>query len=419
MDDGAPGQHDRAVEHVLELADVAGPIVAREHLEGAGGHATHVAVALARDLADEVLDERGNVLSPLAQRRHVDRDHVEPVVEILTERARPDGGFQIYFRRRQDSHVDRHRPHAAQPLDLALLQDAQQLRRKVEPQGADLVEEHGAPVGQLEAAELLRVGPREGALLVAEQLGFHQRLGDRGHVDGHERLTAALAPRMDGPRDQLLARAALARDQHGGRGRRDLGDQLVYAGHLRMTAYHALERSRETARVGRAAGERRGQIEHLALQRTLVERTLGQHEDVVDVERFGQVIVRAALERFDGGPELAHGGRDDDDGRGVGGLDARQNVDPGLPRHPLVQHHEIDLVSLHDLERLGAVRGFEHVAGFFEDRAHRGAHALLVVDDEDRAPARRLCVHARHRWRERSIVRYWLVPPPLPPARWT
>src|SRR5262249_61431910 len=72
MDDGAPGQDHRAVQDVLELAHVAGPVVAREHLEGAGGYAAYVAVTLAGDLAHEMLDACWSVLAPLAGRRHVD-----------------------------------------------------------------------------------------------------------------------------------------------------------------------------------------------------------------------------------------------------------------------------------------------------------------------------------------------------------
>src|SRR5262245_44767089 len=226
MDDGAPGQDHRAVQDVLELAHVAWPVVAREHLEGAGGYAAYVAVTLAGDLAHEVLDECRNVLAPLAERRHVDGHDVEPVVEVLTERALAHRAPEIHVRRRQDPHVDRHRADPAEPLDLALLQDAQELRLQVEAQGADLVEEQRAAVGELEAAELLGVRAGEGALLVAEQLRLDQRLGDRRHVDGHERLPAALAPRVDRPRYQLLAGAALARDQDGRRRRGDLGDEL-------------------------------------------------------------------------------------------------------------------------------------------------------------------------------------------------
>src|SRR5213594_1194917 len=92
-----------------------------------------------------------------------------------------------------------------------------------------------------------------------------------------------------------------------------------------------------------------------------------------------------------------------------------------IPASPgiLVQHDEVDLVTFQHLERLGAVRRFEDVAGLFEDRSHRGAHTLLVVHDEDRASQRRSGARAGHRGRARSIVRYWLAPPLPPPARCT
>ncbi len=261
-------------------------------------------------------------------------------------------------------------------------------------------------MGQLEAAELLRVRAREGALLVAEQLGLHQGFGDRRDVDGHEGLPAAFAARVDRSRDQLLAGAALAGDQHRGRRRRDLRDELIDARHLRVAADHSLERPREAVRVGRPAGQRGAQIQYLALERALVERALSQHQDVVDVEGLGQIVVGAALERFDGGSELADRGGDDHDRRRVGRLDARQHVDAELAGHPLIEHHEVDLVGLQELERLGAVGRLEDVARLFEDRPHGGAYAFLVVDDEDRAAAGRLRVGGGHRWRERSIVRY-------------
>ena len=63
---------------------------------------------------------------------------------------------------------------AAEALELALLQHAQQLHLRLQVDVADFVEEQRAALGQLEAAlaPLVRVG--EGALLVAEQLGLDQ-----------------------------------------------------------------------------------------------------------------------------------------------------------------------------------------------------------------------------------------------------
>ncbi len=54
----------------------------------------------------------------------------------------------------------------------------------------------------------LRAGER--ALLVAEELGLEQRLGNRGAVDGDERPVGAVARGMQRAREQFLAGAALA-----------------------------------------------------------------------------------------------------------------------------------------------------------------------------------------------------------------
>ena len=101
----------------------------------------------------------------------------------------------------------------------ALLQHAQQLGLQLERQLADFVEEDGAVVGQLEPANLRAVGAGVGALLAAEQLALDQVGGEGGAVDGDERAVAARAAAMDGARQEFLARAGLAEEQHRGRGR--------------------------------------------------------------------------------------------------------------------------------------------------------------------------------------------------------
>src|SRR2546428_286597 len=304
---------------VLQLAHVPRPVVARQHLERARRHAPHVAVALARGLPDEVLDEERNVLAPLAERRHVDRHDVQAIVEVLTELARPHRGLEVDVGRGDDAHVDRDGPQPAEALDLALLEGAEELRLEVQAQRADLVEEHRPAVGELELPELAGVGAGERALLVAEELRLDQRVGDGGDVHGDERL--------------------------------------------------------------------------------------------------GEVVVGAAVGRVARRARLTHG-RDQHDDRGrVHGQDAGQDLDPGLSWHALVEHDEVDLVDAEQVERRGAVFRLEDVARLFEDHADRRAHPLLVVDDEDGAPARELGRLGDHGWRDRSMTRY-SARPPLD-GRWT
>ena len=101
-------------------------------------------------------------------------EDVQAVVQILAERAVGDRRFEHLVGGGDQAHVDLDRVGAAEPLELALLQHAQQLDLRGQVDVADLVEEQRAAVGQLEAAlaPLLRAG--EGALLVAEELGLDQ-----------------------------------------------------------------------------------------------------------------------------------------------------------------------------------------------------------------------------------------------------
>lgn len=66
-----------------------------------------------------------------------------------------------------------------------------QLDLDVEVEFADLLEEQRTAVGSLEVAFVLRGGAGERALLVVEEFGFDQGLGDRAAVHRHERAIGA------------------------------------------------------------------------------------------------------------------------------------------------------------------------------------------------------------------------------------
>jgi hypothetical protein len=105
---------------------------------------------------------------------------------------------------------------AAQALEFALLENAQQLHLDVRRHVADFVQEHRPRIGLLELARLGSRGAGEGALLVAEELAFHQVFREGGAVDLHQRPVAARRVEMNGARDQVLPYPAFAGQQHGG-----------------------------------------------------------------------------------------------------------------------------------------------------------------------------------------------------------
>ncbi len=77
--------------------------------------------------AHEVRRERLDVLAAGAQRRQPHRHDVEPVEQVLAERALRDEPLEIAVRRRDEADVDLDRLGAAETLHLALLEHAQEL----------------------------------------------------------------------------------------------------------------------------------------------------------------------------------------------------------------------------------------------------------------------------------------------------
>ena len=182
----------------------------------------------------------------------------------------------------------------ADALELALLEDAQQLRLRRRRHLADLVEEDRALVGGLEPALAHRHRAGEGALLVAEQLGLEQRLRQGGTGDLHERMRVALACPMQRLRHQLLAGARLAGDEDGRVGGGHLPDELE-------DLHHRLRGADDSLALGGALAELQAQRRDLGAHVGVLEDALQGGEQVVDLEGLGDVVVGAVLHRLDGG----------------------------------------------------------------------------------------------------------------------
>ena len=91
-----------------------------------------------------MVDEQRDLLAPLAQRRDVQPDDVEAVEEVLAEAAVGDQRVEVGVGGGDDADVDAMGPGLAERMDLARLEEAQQLGLHVEADVADLVEEQRA-----------------------------------------------------------------------------------------------------------------------------------------------------------------------------------------------------------------------------------------------------------------------------------
>src|SRR6185503_19428660 len=150
----APSIRHRALEYVLELADVSRPLVGCQRREDILRDALDRLAKPRAKTMHQIMHERRNVFPMLTERRQRDRKHVEAVIQIAAKSSFSHFFSEVAIGRGDDSHVDVDGPRTAETFDLSFLQHAQQLGLHFERQLADLVEENRAAIGQLESSDL-------------------------------------------------------------------------------------------------------------------------------------------------------------------------------------------------------------------------------------------------------------------------
>ena len=201
-------------------------------------------------------EQRRDVLHPFAQRRQAQAQHGQPIEQVGPEAAVLYARFQVAVGGADHAHIDRHGPRAAHAHHFAFFKDAQQSRLQAQGHLADLVEKQRAAIGRLEQARVAtaaRAG--EGAVLVAEQFRFQQRLGNGPAIDGDER-TVRIAPRtfaVDRLGHQFLAAARFPFDQHGAGRARIQHHGLAQPLHRGRVAAQVVQAAPQPLLVGRRA----------------------------------------------------------------------------------------------------------------------------------------------------------------------
>src|SRR6185437_13131195 len=189
-----------------------------------------------------MVDQQGNILTAVTQRRYSDRNHVQPVVEILAKGIFRYLLLKITVSGGNYTHVDGDFVGAAYRAHSALLQHAKEFDLHGQSHLADLVEKNCAGIGHLKQPTLVLIGPGECALDISEELAFKQGLRKRAAVNGHERFRHPWRAGMHGACDQLLPCATLAIDQHRALSRRDSANSLLELLHGGAGADDVVER---------------------------------------------------------------------------------------------------------------------------------------------------------------------------------
>ncbi|OPY04690.1 MAG: hypothetical protein A4E67_02271 [Syntrophaceae bacterium PtaB.Bin038] len=356
-DDRVAGDDHGALENVDQFAHVARVIVLDQLVPGFLAHPLDLLAVLRRELREEMVDQGGNVLLALPQRREVHVHHVETVEEVLAERAVPDPGLEVAVRGGDDPDVGMQDLVAPDPLELALLEEPQQLDLHGRGQLPDLVEEERPPVGLLEASDAPCRRPGEGPPLVAEELALQQRLGQRPAVDGDQRPRRPRAQVVDETGEEFLPRAALPADEHGGPARGDPSRQIHEAFHLGAA---------EDDLVGRDPFFLQAPAHHLVLpqQDAPLRDAVDVQQELVEIDGLRHVVDGPRLHGLDGRLDRAVGGHHDDVELRVELLHLLQHLQAVHARHLVVHQQEVEVGRPHLGERLFARFGLGHGMSF-------------------------------------------------------
>ena len=251
---------------------------------------------------------------------------VQVIEQIIAKRAFRDGLREIPPRGCDDANVDLNRLETADAQQRFVFECAQQPRLRVEIHVRDVFQEQRSAVRLLERAE------RDVAVaLRAEQLRVRILACESRDTDRHERPRRTRAQLVQIARNDFLAAARFAGDEHGGLVLRD----------PRGVVTKLLNRSTRSERIV----ERRdasSEADVLALEIRRLERTLHRDEQLRYRQRLLDEIVGAEARRLDSGFHRSVSGHHD---HGYVDVSVRrpllQQRDTVRVRHPDVEQHEI------------------------------------------------------------------------------
>jgi hypothetical protein len=170
-----------------------------------------------------MLRQRPDLFRSLTERRDVEGDHVDPIIEIFPEELIRDERLEVPVRRRDDPYIHGDWFAPADSPEREVLEHMEQLGLEGQREFADFVEEDRALVRDLEGAQLATERAGEGALLMSEQLRLEQLGGEGRAVHFDPWTVVSGGRRMQAAGDQLLADPSLPCEEHS---RRRAGHRL-------------------------------------------------------------------------------------------------------------------------------------------------------------------------------------------------
>src|SRR4029077_7724349 len=140
----------------------------------------------------------------IAKRRELDGKDAQPVVQVAAKSTVRNHLGQIAVRGGYQAKIDAQGLRAAESLDFAFLEDAQEFGLEFQRNVAHFIQENGSFVGKFKATDGASDGAGKCALLVAEQFAFEESSRNGSAVSRDKWAVAAWTEFMNGPGDKFF-----------------------------------------------------------------------------------------------------------------------------------------------------------------------------------------------------------------------
>jgi len=230
-----------AVQAVLQLADVAWPVVGEERRQKLFAK-TELGQAQGMPAIQEVIDEQRDVLFVFAQGRQVNHHHVEAIEEVLAKTAGGDLRLEVAMGGGHDAEITLRQCKAPTARNSPSWMSRSSLTCISSGRSPISSKKAVPPSASSTSPFLFSTAPLKAPLTWPKQLAFHERADQRAAVDG-DKLTARVGV-VHGPRHHLFAGAALTQQQHRKPVARNLRNEPPQGADLRRLAHQTVSAAR-------------------------------------------------------------------------------------------------------------------------------------------------------------------------------
>lgn len=134
-------ENDDVAHDVLQLADIAWPVICEQDTFGVRGEVAEGAAFLVGIGAQKMQGDRQYVVLAITQRWQVQRDDMQAVEKVFAKTAFLDLVARIAVGRADEAHIDFFQPAGTDGLEAAALHEAQQFGLQLRAHLADFIEE--------------------------------------------------------------------------------------------------------------------------------------------------------------------------------------------------------------------------------------------------------------------------------------